>query len=486
LVTASYPVHVDADLDPRLGRWLWLVKWLLAIPHYVVLFFLWIAFVVLSAVAFFAILFTGRYPRGIFDFNVGVLRWTWRVSYYAYGALATDRYPPFSLHEDPGYPAHLAVDYPANLSRGLVLVKWWLLAIPHYLVTGVFVSGGLYVGEAAEDYEAWGVGLISLLVFFAAVVLLFTGRYPATMFDLVMGLNRWVLRVAGYAALMTDEYPPFRLDQGGRETTVVAEQAAVAAPPGAAVGPGPGTVPATGPDAGPRPGPHPSGWTAGRVVTVVAGCVLTAMALGLGFPATAVLAADVAGRDEAGFLMSREQSLATPTYAIASRNVELHVDAPPAFTPRTLLGDAKLTATSRGDTPVFIGIARTSDVEDYLDGVQHVTLLDLEGGDRRPVYRQHSGTALPSPPDDEDFWVARSAGTGTQEITWELEDGDWTVVVMNADAEPRVVVDVAAGAEVPALGWLAGILFAIAAVMLLVGVGLVVLALRLVATSSRR
>lgn len=218
-MNGTYPVHVDGMLDPNLSRWIWLVKWVLAIPHYVVLFFLWIAFIVLSIVAFFAILITGRYPRPIFDFNVGVLRWSWRVSFYAYNALGTDRYPPFTLREVPDYPAHLTVDYPEHLSRGLVLVKWWLLALPHYLIVGLFVSGGVYVATQGDpESAAWtGPGLIGILVFFAAVVLLFTGRYPRGMFDLVLGLNRWALRVAAYAALMIDDYPPFRLDMGGAD-----------------------------------------------------------------------------------------------------------------------------------------------------------------------------------------------------------------------------------------------------------------------------
>ncbi len=217
----TYPVRIEGRLDPELSRWLWLVKWLLAIPHYIVLAFLWIAFIVLTVVAFFAILFTARYPRGIFEFNLGVLRWTWRVAFYSYAALGTDRYPPFTLGAAPDYPATLDVSYPEQLSRGLVLVKWWLLAIPHYLLLGIFLGGGWFGWKGGWDEDgrgsSGGPGLIVLLALFAGIALLFTTRYPRGIFDLVVGLNRWVFRVIAYAALMTDVYPPFRLDQGGPE-----------------------------------------------------------------------------------------------------------------------------------------------------------------------------------------------------------------------------------------------------------------------------
>ena len=219
-ITPRYPLRLTGELAPGLSRGLWLVKWLLAIPHFIVLFFLWIAFTVLSVVALFTILFTGRYPRAIFDFNVGVLRWTWRVSFYSYSALGTDRYPPFTLADVPDYPARLSVEYPKSLSRGLVLVKWWLLALPQYVVVGVF-AGGAWAGfNAANDHSGWtsGGGLIGLLVLIAGIVLLFTRRYPKGIFDFVMGMNRWVYRVAAYATLMTDAYPPFRLDMGGQES----------------------------------------------------------------------------------------------------------------------------------------------------------------------------------------------------------------------------------------------------------------------------
>jgi hypothetical protein len=230
--SSSYPLRVDGEVDGQLSRWLWLVKWVLVIPHFIALVFLWIAFVLATVVAFFAILFTGRHPRALFDFKVGVLRWSWRVAFYSYSALGTDRYPPFTLADVPDYPARLEVAYPSELSRGLVLVKWWLLALPHYLIVGVF-AGGTWAGfNAANGDWAWtsGSGLIGLLVLIAGVVLLFTGRYPRAIFDFVMGMNRWCYRVAAYAALMTDTYPPFRLDMGGGEPASDSAASDVVAP----------------------------------------------------------------------------------------------------------------------------------------------------------------------------------------------------------------------------------------------------------------
>jgi hypothetical protein len=230
--TARYPLQLTGEFSPHLSRGLWLVKWLLAIPHFVVLFFLWIAFVVVSVIAFFAILFTGRYPHALFDFNIGVLRWSWRVGFYTYSALGTDRYPPFTLKDVVDYPARLDIAYPKSLSRGLVLVKWWLLALPHYLVAAVF-AGGAWAGvNAASNDSGWtsGVGLIDVLVLIAGVVLLFTRRYPKGIFDFVLGMNRWIYRVVAYAALMTDTYPPFRLDMGGQESPPATTAADAIAP----------------------------------------------------------------------------------------------------------------------------------------------------------------------------------------------------------------------------------------------------------------
>jgi Domain of unknown function (DUF4389) len=212
----SYPLRVEGRLDESLSRWLWLVKWLLALPHWFCLIFLWLGFVLATIAAFVVLLFTGRYPRGLFRYNVGVLRWTWRVGFYATDAIATDRYPPFTLADVPDYPARLDVDYPEHHRKGLPLIGWWLVGIPQYVLAGIIGSGTVlgWVGDHGSVHFPGAVGVLCVV---AGVLLLIGRGYPSNIFDLVMGFNRWGLRVCAYAAFMTPQYPPFRLDQGGEE-----------------------------------------------------------------------------------------------------------------------------------------------------------------------------------------------------------------------------------------------------------------------------
>ena len=471
--TSTYPVHVEAHLDPGLSRGLWLVKWLLAVPHYVVLAFLWLAFGVLSVAAFFAILFTGRYPRALFDFNVGVLRWSWRVSYYAYGALGTDRYPPFSLKDDPTYPARLDVDYPQRLSRGLVLVKWWLLALPHYLVVGVLIGSGAYAVAQRSGLDSaplvWGGGLIGLLVLVAAVALLFTGRYPRPLFDLILGLNRWVLRVAGYAALMTDEYPPFRLDHGGDDPGSGGQLTLPLSP----------TTSTSAPSAPAAPEP----WTAGRLTTLVVGAAGMIVAIGVAGAGGMLAYADTAMRDDDGYVMSRSVRLTTDTYAVTSSNIEIHAADALRAIPADALGDVKITVTAAADEPVFVGIAPTTTVQSYLSGVAQAHLRSTPWD--TSALTTTSGSAPGRSPEEALSWSAQSAGTGTHSLIWPVEAGDWTIVVMNADRSAGVDVAGAFGATLPALRWLVPLLVWVGGTGLLVSIALVAGAITSASRASR-
>lgn len=428
----TYPVRVRARLDPGLNRWLWLVKWLLAIPHYLVLSLLWTAFAVLSVVAFVAILVTGRYPRSLFEFNLGVLRWTWRVGYYTFGALGTDRYPPFSLGEEPDYPATLDIAYPERLSRGLVLVKW-LLVVPHLLVVGVFLGGG---GYAVSRGGEWAFGLVGLFVLIAGVALLFTGRYPRGVFDFVLGMDRWVLRVAAYAGLMTDAYPPFRLDTGGDE-------------PGPAFEPPP---PAT------RGGGSAGGGSAGRIVAAVLGVLL--LLAGAGFSATGAVTlwAHQTQRGADGMLSTPSQPLYSNGYALEMGAVDLHRTGTGWFLGEDWLGEIGL----RAEPGTFVGIGPSDDVDRYLSGVDRDLVVGL---DERVEYDHVTGGAPATAPTAQRFWVA----SGTGSLTWRVLPGRWTAVVMNADGTRVVDTTVAASATLPALGLVAWLLIPAGVLMLIMG-----------------
>jgi hypothetical protein len=187
----EYPVRFDVEYPEHLSRWKIFLKWLFAIPHLVIIYLLLIVAGVLQFIAFFAILFTKKWPRGMFDFTVQIYRWTANVSAYAL-LLLRDEYPPFS-GESGQYPVTLEVEYDEDLSRWMIFVKW-LLAIPHYIIL-VFLLTAAYV-----------------CVFIAFFAILFTGRYPRSLFDFVVGTLRWLNRVQAYSHwLMTDRYPPFSL-----------------------------------------------------------------------------------------------------------------------------------------------------------------------------------------------------------------------------------------------------------------------------------
>ena len=190
----AYPVRVKAERQPEYNRFLPLVKWLLAFPHYIVLFFLIIGVFFAKIVAFFAVIFTRRYPEGIFNFVSGVFAWSWNVTAYVY--LLTDRYPPFSaLERDPTYPARLEIDYPADgVDRWRPLVHW-LLIIPYAIIAGILTS------------------LAGVVAFIGVFVILFTKNLPEGMFNLILIPYRWQFRGGAYALFMTSRYPPFEWEE---------------------------------------------------------------------------------------------------------------------------------------------------------------------------------------------------------------------------------------------------------------------------------
>jgi len=451
LTGQGYPVTVRARRDEPLSRWMWLVKWILLIPHYLVLTFLWLAFVLVTGVAFVAVLITGRYPRALFDFNLGVIRWSWRVSYYGYSALGTDRYPPFTLAERTDYPATVDVAYPERLSRGLVLVKWWLLALPHYLILSVLAGGGTVAAVSSDDgrWRSAGAGVLGLCVLFAAIALLFTGRYPGGLYDLVTGINRWALRVLAYAALMTDAYPPFRLDQGGDER---------AAPDG----PGPTSAPSTA-GAAPAVGGPGRRSAAGSAIALALGLLLF-------LPGTALAALGGAGlwldgqRDNAGYVTTPDRELSSSTAAITVEDVDLHVDRGPGTWNSDRFGTIRIRARSTGERPIFVGIAPQASVDAWLRGVAHDQLREFDGNAVR--FRQRAGSPSADPPEDQTFWAASISGSGTQELTWTLETGRWALVIARPDGGPGVQASVDVGAKIPSL--------LVVAVVLLIGGGLLI------------
>jgi hypothetical protein len=196
MATASvYPVQLELEAPLEVARWRPLVHWLLVLPHWVVLYVLQGVLGALGLVSWFAILFTGNIPRGIFDFMAMIFRYQWRT--YSYIAFLREPYPPFdftpSTGDDGLDPAHLSIEYPEHLSRGLIFVKW-LLIIPHFIALFFVFIGAFFV---------WIAGFFAVL---------FTGRWPEGMRRFLIGTTRWSMRASAYLYNMTDVYPAFSLE----------------------------------------------------------------------------------------------------------------------------------------------------------------------------------------------------------------------------------------------------------------------------------
>ena len=198
----AYPVRLDvvrAEAQSRLTNFPlgigMFIRYILLIPHLIILYFLALVAYLLYFIATFAILFTGRFPQGLHGFVAGFMRWNTNVTAYVYSLL--DKYPPFSMDQQD-YPLTFEVDYPDTSSRLLnfpffgIIIKSFLL-IPHYIVVA-------FLGIAAL-----------VVIFIAQFAILFSGAFPAGMHKFVVGYTRWSMRLTAYTLALTDKYPPFSL-----------------------------------------------------------------------------------------------------------------------------------------------------------------------------------------------------------------------------------------------------------------------------------
>jgi hypothetical protein len=192
-----------------------------------------------------------------------------------------------------------------------------------------------------------------------------------------------------------------------------------------------------------------------RIATLVAAGLIGLLSLGLLAGGGVLLWGD-AQKDEQGYLSTSRERFATTTYALSTENLDIDTDGAGWFLDSDRYGRIRVEAASRDDERVFVGIARSRDVDAYLRDVAHDEVSGVSFTPFRADYRRVAGDEAPQPPAGRDLWAASATGAGTQAVTWDVEEGDWSVVVMNADGSRGVDADVKAGAELPflaTLGW---------------------------------
>ncbi len=214
-------------------------------------------------------------------------------------------------------------------------------------------------------------------------------------------------------------------------------------------------------------------WSAGRVVATVAAGLLLLLGVGMLVGGGALRLADSTLRDDAGFVMGNTHTWRSPGYAVRSESAEIDTDSTTLDLPARLLGTMTATADPATPNGVFLGVARTADVERYLAGVAQSTLVDPFDEDGAPTITFVDGGSPGVAPTDATFWAASASGRGPQQISWEPEDGEWTLVVMNGEGTTPVAADVAIGAEVPVLDTVGTVLLVAGLVVVgLSGIGL--------------
>jgi hypothetical protein len=214
-----------------------------------------------------------------------------------------------------------------------------------------------------------------------------------------------------------------------------------------------------------------------RIALTVTGALASLVATALVVGGIAAVWGD-AQKDSDGYLTTHSQRFEAGTRALASDNLDVDLGDADWLADTDDLGKLKVTAESRDDRALFVGVARTGDVEKYLSGVPHTTVDDVEVSPFEADYTRHAGNRHPVSPEHAGIWAASSHGKGEQAIDWEIEDGDWSIVVMNADGSLGVDADISAGASIPFLDELGWSAIGSGAFALLIGIGLIALGVR--------